>query len=79
MQKLLSDKKWLETNRAAILNILPETWTHIANLKGLAIGYQLKVLGLDWKSENEFGAIMVTLEKSGLLKRDGLLVRRANI
>ena len=57
-------------------NILPETWTHVNNLNGLQLGFSLKLLGVDWRSENVFGKIMLFLERIGLLLREGMTVRR---
>ena len=56
--------------------MLPATFTHMGNLNGLQLGFKLKLLGVDWRSENEFGRIMVYLEKIGMMLRDGVTVRR---
>jgi len=72
----IGDPDWLKKNADGILEALPETWTHMHNLNGPALGFKLKLLGVDWRSEDEFGKCMVFLERVGILKRDGLLVRR---
>lgn len=46
------------------------------NLNGLQLGYQFKLLGIDWRSQEEFGKIMVYLEKIKIILRDGLTIRR---
>lgn len=33
------------------------------------------MIGVDWRSQEEFGKVMVYLEKIGLLLRDGLNVK----
>ena len=45
------------------------------NLNGLQIGYQLKLIGVDWRSEEEFSGVMVYLEKVKIILRDGLTVK----
>lgn len=76
LEDTLGNQKWMEENSAKVKELLPETWTHIRNLNGLQIGFHLKLLGIDWRSENEFGKCMVFFERVGLMKRDGLLVKR---
>lgn len=73
----LGNEQWLASNANKLKEILPETWTHIANLNGLKLGWDLKLLGVDWRSQDEFGRCMVYLERVGIMKRDGVLVKRA--
>lgn len=75
----LENSEWLAKNKNNLKAILPETWTHISNLNGLQMAYSFKLLGLDWRSDNEFGQIMVKLEKIGIIQRDNILIRRSNI
>lgn len=77
LMQTLGNDEWMKANAPKIKNILPDTWTHIANLNGLQLGYQLKLLGIDWRSEDEFGKCMIYLESIGILKRDGMLIKRA--
>lgn len=72
----LGNTDWLKANEDAISNMLPETWTHIENLNGLKIGFQLKLLGFDWRSEEQLSKIMVFLERVGIMQREGYTVRR---
>jgi len=58
MNKTLNNEAWLRANEAEIKEVLPDTWTHIANLSMIQIGFKLKLLGIDWRSEEEFGSIM---------------------
>jgi hypothetical protein len=76
LEETLGNQKWMKENSGKVKNLLPETWTHIRNLSGLQIGFNLKLLGIDWRSEDEFGKCMVFFERTGLMKRDGLLVKR---
>lgn len=72
----LGSEEWLRANEEKVKALLPETWTHFANLNGLQIGYGLKLLGIDWRSQDEFGRVMLFLEKSRLMLREGMSVRR---
>lgn len=72
----LGNEQWLCDNEDKIKAMLPETWTHAANLNGLQLGFRMKLLGIDWRSEDEFGSVMVYLERVGIMLRDGLTVKR---
>ena len=76
LQDTLGNENWLRKNEDAIKKLLPETWTHMHNLNGLQIGFGLKLLGVDWRSEDEFGRVMLFLERVRLMLRDGLTVKR---
>jgi len=76
LQDTLGNRQWMEANADNIKAILPPTWTHISNIDGLQLGYGLKLLGIDWRSEDEFGKCMVFFERAGLIKRDGILIKR---
>lgn len=72
----LGNEEWLKENEEGIKDLLPETWTHMHNINGLQMGLKMKMLGIDWRSQDEFGRVMVFLEKAGFMIRDGLTVRR---
>lgn len=72
----LGNIAWLRANEKAVKNMLPETWTHVGNMNGLQIGYRMKLLGIDWRNEQEFGKCTVFLERIGFMLRDGLTVKR---
>ena len=76
LQNTLGNREWMKKNEDTIKEILPDTWTHINNLNGLQLAFNLKLLGVDWRSQDEFGRIMIYLEKVGLMLRDGVTVRR---
>lgn len=46
------------------------------NLNGPRLGLQLKLLGIDWRSEDESGRVIVFLERIGFMLRDGMMVKR---
>lgn len=72
----LGNPEWMKKNEKAIKDMFPETWTHVGNLNGLQLGFQMKLLGIDWRSEEQFGKVMVYLEKVKIILRDGLTIRR---
>lgn len=74
----LGNKTWLKENEAKIKEMLPETWTHMENLNGLKLGFHLKLIGVDWRSQDEFGRVMLFLEKIGMLQRQNGYHVRAN-
>lgn len=69
MKDTLGNEQWLRDNEVKIRELLPPTWTHMENLNCLKIGFGLKLLGIDWRSKEEFGRVMVFLEKIGMLQR----------
>lgn len=79
-RQFLASPKWLAENEDRIKEMLPELWTNLNNLEGspiLAIALKVKLLGLDWRTPDEFGEIMLRIEEAGLMQRDnGYLVRR---
>lgn len=66
---------WLMYNWDKLRKLMPETWTHIANLNMVQIGFHLKLLGLDWRSQEELASCMAFFERCGLILRDGMLIR----
>ena len=78
LKDTLGNEKWLRENEAKIRDLLPPTWTHMENLNGLKLGFGLKVIGVDWRSEDEFGRVMLFLEKIGMLQRQNGYQVRAN-
>jgi len=76
LRETLGSDEWLRANEEKVKALLPETWTHLGNLNGLQIGYRMKLLGIDWRSEDEFGRVMVFMERAKFMLRDGMLVKR---
>ena len=77
----LGNQQWLRDNEESIKKLLPDTWTHMENMSGPAIlktAYGFKLLGIDWRSMDEFGRIMVYLEAIGILQRQNGYQVRAN-
>lgn len=76
LQDTLGNEVWLRENEAAVKAMFPDTWTHVGNLNGLQIGYRMKLLGIDWRNEDQFAKVMVFLTKTGFLLMQGQTVKR---
>lgn len=74
----LGNIDWLLANEDALKKLLPDTWTHVENLDGPRLAYGLKLLGVDWRSVQEFGRAMVFLERVGIMQRQNGYQVRAN-
>lgn len=72
----LGNDEWLRVNEKAIKAMLPETWTHVSNLNMLQIGYQMKLLGIDWRTEEQLAKTMAFLTKTRFLLKSGMTVKR---
>ena len=78
MKDTLGNIDWLRANEDAVKKLLPENWTHIENLNGMKLGLGLKLVGIDWRSEDQFGKVMLFLEKIGFMQRQNGYQVRAN-
>jgi hypothetical protein len=76
LQDTLGNAQWLRENEAHVKALLPETWTHISNLNGLQIAFGLKLLGIDWRSEDQLARVLLFLEKARFMLREGMIVKR---
>jgi hypothetical protein len=65
-----------KADQAHVKALLPETWTHISNLNGLQIAFGLKLLGIDWRSEDQLARVLLFLEKARFMLREGMIVKR---
>lgn len=72
----LFNEEWIGDNGDEIRAVLPETWTHLRNVDIPRIGFTLKILGVDWRSDEELCACIGTFEQNGLVWRDGYVIRR---
>ena len=72
----IGNPAWMAENREKLTAMFPETWTHIGNVNLLSIGFTLKLMGMDWRTNDEFAKYLSILEDIGIIKRDGVLIRR---
>lgn len=78
VEETLGNTEWIRQHTVQLKSMLPQLWTHMRNLNGLQLGYQMKLLGIDWRTNEEFGRVMVFFEKIGLLQRQQMFQVRAN-
>lgn len=76
MVDTLGSTAWVTANAAALRALFPETFTHPANINFLSIGYNFKLLGIDWRSDRDFAACLAILETLGITCREGTLLKR---
>jgi hypothetical protein len=74
MSELIDQK--LAKHETAIKELFPDTFTHIANINTLPIRFNLKLMGFDYRSEEEFASLMAMLEIKKLILRDGMMLKR---
>jgi hypothetical protein len=75
LTETLGNTEWLKKNEQAIKEMFPKTWTHMNNLNGLQLGFKFKLIGIDWRSEEQFSKVMVYLEKIKIILRDGYTIK----
>ena len=77
LDQTVRNPEWLKQNGERIRNLFPETFTHPANLNLLKVRFNLKLYGVDYRSEDEFIQCLVALSKTNIVQvQDGLLIRR---
>lgn len=77
----LKDPKWLIKNEFALKHIFPAIWTHSDNLNFLKIRFQLKIVGIDFKNDEELSHVLAILTRLGIIEykkltNDKLQIRR---
>lgn len=75
LKATIGNDEWWAANEDKVKAILPAKFTDLRDLKGLHLGFGLKLLGIDWRSDEEFGGVMILFEKIGVLQRLGTQVR----
>lgn len=76
LENSLGNENWLKNNEERVKALFPIMWTNIQELNGIKLGSDLRLLGIDWRTDKEFEMIMVFLEKLGFILRDGHKVKR---
>lgn len=72
----LDNPEWVKDNLHKLRALFPETWTHVANLQVLPLMFQMKLLGIDFRSDVEFVEALIAFEALEVIHRDGHLIRR---
>lgn len=79
LKKTISSAPWREEYREKLLDLFPTTWTNISNVDLLQLGFKLKLMGVDWRTQEDLAAVLAICEENKLLLRDGYLIRRGNL
>ena len=72
----LDNPQWVKDNLWKLRALFPETWTHLANIKVLPLMFQMKLLGIDFRTDEEFASALASFEALKIIHRDGHLIRR---
>lgn len=75
-EQTLGNQQWLRINENKLRELFPATWTHMKNTSPLKVGFSLKLMGIDWRSNTEYAEIMIYLYKMGILQQDEQIIRR---
>lgn len=79
LKDTLGSPEFLREHEWTIKGLFPEEWTHILDFGqsgAMKVGFGLKLIGVPWSNQEEFGRIMVYLEKIHFVQRNGLMIRR---
>ncbi len=52
---------WVAENRGNIEELLPSDWQEMDQILAIQIGYGIKCMGVDWRSNQDFGDVMTRL------------------
>jgi hypothetical protein len=75
--------KFLLAHARQIAALFPPTWTHFENIGqdgAVRIGFQLKLIGVDWTSNDEFGSVLARCAILNIIQHspENQLLVRAN-
>ena len=64
----LGNKVWLTGNLPKVHELFPETWTHSGNINWLGVFFKMKVIGVDFRTEDEKAKVLTFLTKVGVIE-----------
>ena len=68
---------WVNANANAIIESIPQDWIHLSQVQGwLPTMWQFKLIGLDWRSDEEFCNILAVLTTLQLVEQKHFVLRR---
>lgn len=70
LQNTLGNDQWLRENESAIKKLFPAEWSHASRIDQLKLRWNLKLLGVDYRSEDEFIKILTFFAKIGFVQHD---------
>lgn len=68
MHLTLGNDAWMRANFEKLKALFPVEWTQHTQQTALKLGYQLKLLGVDWRSVEEFGRVIVYLRRVNVIE-----------
>lgn len=76
LRQTIGNEAWWSVHEDEVKALLPSKFVEMRDqTMAMRLGFGLKVLGVDWRTPDEFGGVMVMLEKLGVLQRLGTQVR----
>lgn len=74
----LANRDWVKQNENKLRDLFPETWTHPLNVDHMKLRFQTKMIGLDWRTDEELKNILVALTKMGIAQVSAQQLIRRN-
>jgi len=62
--------EWLLPYGEKIRLLFPETWTHQSNLNVVQLMFQFKLIGIDWRTQEQLAIILAASERLGFILRN---------
>jgi hypothetical protein len=59
---------WLIQNHDKLINLMPETWTHVDNLDFMNLGLTFDMLGVHWETKNDIFDILNFFHSVDMIK-----------
>ncbi len=70
LEKTIGNDEWLKVHETELKALFPADWSHACRVSMLKIGWELKLLGVEWRSEIELINIFVYFGKIGIVEHD---------
>lgn len=75
----LGNVDWVKDNERKLQRIFPEIWTHPGNINPLKLLFDLKLAGVDYRTDDEAAWALAFLTKVGICQvQPGTLCMRRN-
>lgn len=68
VQSTIGNVVWLGANEEKVRALFPAEWTHFPDLNTLKLRYGMKLIGIDYRSEQELNTILVFLTQIGIVQ-----------
>lgn len=71
LQSTIGNEAWMRANAEKLRSAIPADWTAPDQTLMLRIGFAIKVIGVEWHSQQEFGGCMAFFERAGIMEVRG--------